>query len=68
MDLVEGGVKDTRLPDDCCDGILLRYVYHHMSEPEAMLASLRRSIRPGGILVVIEKLDKYAALADAISG
>ena len=58
MSVVEGDVKDTRLSDDCCDGILLRYVYHHMSEPEAMLASLRRSLRPRGILVVIEKLER----------
>ena len=71
LNLVEGGVKDTRLPDDCCDGILLRYVYHHMSEPEAMLASLRRSIRPGGILVVIEKLERGGhgiSLDDMIDG
>lgn len=58
MSLVEGEVKDTQLPDDCCDGILLRYVYHHMSEPEAMRSSLRRSLRSRGVLVVIEKLER----------
>ena len=55
MSLVEGDVEDTRLPDDCCDGIMLRYVYHHMSNPEGMRSSLGRSVRPGGLIVVIEK-------------
>ena len=58
MSLVEGGVTDTRLPGDCCDGILLRYVYHHFSEPEDMLASLRRSLSLQGVLIVIEKLER----------
>ncbi len=71
MSLVEGGVKDTRLPDDCCDGILLRYVYHHMSEPDAMLSSLQRALRPRGVLVVIEKLERGGhgvSLDDMIDG
>jgi len=57
MSLVEGEVKDAQLPDDCCDGILLRYVYHHISEPDAMRSSLRRSLRSQGVLIVIEKLE-----------
>ena len=37
---------------------LLRYVYHHMSETEAMRSSLRRSLSQRGLLVVIEKLER----------
>lgn len=55
MTRVEGDIDDTNLPDDCCEAILLRYVYHHISERAAMRSSLRRSLRPGGLLVVIEK-------------
>jgi len=58
MSLVEGDVKDARLLDDSCDRILLRYVYHHISEPEAMRSSLRRSLRPRGLLLMIEKLER----------
>ncbi len=57
MTRVEGEIDDTNLPDGCCNGILLRYVYHHISEPAAMRSSLRRSLRPGGLLLVIEKLE-----------
>lgn len=57
MSLVEGGSDDTRLPETCCDTILLRYVYHHLSNPDDMRSSLRRSLRPGGLLVIIERSD-----------
>jgi len=55
--VVEGGDTTANLPEDCCDGIMLRYVFHHFSEPQAMLDSLHRSLREKGILVVIEKLE-----------
>jgi ubiquinone/menaquinone biosynthesis C-methylase UbiE len=46
--------KDTRLPNNCCDAIILRRVYHHFTAPSEMDASLLRSLRPGGLLAVIE--------------
>jgi len=51
---VLGGPTDTGLPDDCCDAILLRLVYHEMREPVSMLASLRRALRSEGTIAVIE--------------
>ncbi len=44
----------TGLPDACCDAILLRHVYHHLTEPEATLASLSAALRPGGLLAIID--------------
>ncbi len=55
VSVVEGRVDDTMLPDQCCDAVLLRYVYHHVTEREAMLESLRRVVRPGGLVLVIER-------------
>ena len=55
MSLVVGETDDTGLPYACCDAILLRYVYHHMSNRKDMRSSLGRSVRPGGLIVVIEK-------------
>src|SRR5688572_16230898 len=52
--VVEGGTSDTRLPPACCDAIVLRRVYHHLSDPAGINASLRRSLRPGGLLAVID--------------
>ena len=49
-----GTVTDTGLVDDCCDAILLRMVYHHFTDPAPMRASLRRALRPGGRLAVID--------------
>lgn len=46
--------KETRLPDSCCDAIILRRVYHHLTAPVEMDASLLRSLRSGGLLAVIE--------------
>jgi SAM-dependent methyltransferase len=46
--------KETKLPDNCCDAIVLRRVYHHLTAPTEMDASLLRSLRPGGLLAVIE--------------
>lgn len=46
--------KETKLPDNCCDAIILRRVYHHLTALTEMDASLLRSLRPGGLLAVIE--------------
>jgi ubiquinone/menaquinone biosynthesis C-methylase UbiE len=49
-----GTETDTGLPDGCCEAILLRLVYHHFTSPAPMRASLRRALRPGARLVVID--------------
>jgi len=55
MSVVQGETDQTNLPTACCDAILLRYVVHHMSDPDDMYSSLRRSLRPYGKLVIVEK-------------
>lgn len=52
--VVAGDQEGTGLPESCCDAILLRMVYHHFQDPKAMRASLRRALRPGGRLAVID--------------
>ena len=49
-----GTQEETGLPPGCCDGILLRMVYHHFSNPPRMRASLRSALRRGAPLVVID--------------
>jgi SAM-dependent methyltransferase len=46
--------SETGLPQGCCDAIVLRRVYHHLTDPAGLNASLLRSLRPGGVLVVID--------------
>jgi len=52
--VVQAAEKQTNLSDNCCDGIILRRVYHHLTAPAEMDASLLRSLKPGGELAVID--------------
>jgi predicted methyltransferase len=49
---IDGRETDTNLPDQCCDAIFMRNVYHHFGDPAAMNASLFKSLKPGGSLAV----------------
>jgi ubiquinone/menaquinone biosynthesis C-methylase UbiE len=61
--------KETKLPDNCCDAIVLRRVYHHFTAPTEMDASLLRSLRPGGLLAVIEFAPRKSLTAsDPVKG
>jgi len=52
--VIEGSQAGTNLPHECCDSIYMRRVYHHFTEPEKMDASLFQSLKPGGMLAVID--------------
>jgi SAM-dependent methyltransferase len=52
--LVEAGAHSTGLPENCCDAIVVRRVYHHLTDPAATNVSLLRALRPGGVLAVID--------------
>ena len=54
--VILGRPDSTGLPAACCDRILLRRVYHHFEEPEAMLGSLLASLKPGGLIAVVDFL------------
>jgi ubiquinone/menaquinone biosynthesis C-methylase UbiE len=52
--VLEGRAGDAGLPPNCCDAIVLRRVYHHLTDPAGFNASLLRALRPGGVLAVID--------------
>jgi ubiquinone/menaquinone biosynthesis C-methylase UbiE len=52
--IVEGAPASANLPDDCCDAIFMRNVYHHFADPAAMNASLFRATKAGGYIAVID--------------
>ena len=52
--VLEGGAAQTNLPENCCDAIYMRLVYHHFGDPAAMNVSLLKSLKPGGRIAVIE--------------
>ena len=45
----------TKLPPECCDSIFMRLVYHHLTKPAEIDASLFRSLKSGGLLAVIDE-------------
>ena len=52
--VLEGAGSETGLPPSCCDAIVLRRVYHHLTDPSGINASLLRALRPGGVLAIID--------------
>lgn len=52
--VVEASPDRTGLPPGCCDAIVLRRVYHHLTDPAEINASLLQALRPGGVLAVID--------------
>lgn len=54
VSVIKAHATRTNLPERCCDALVLRRVYHHFSDPHLMNASLRQSLKPGGLLAVID--------------
>jgi ubiquinone/menaquinone biosynthesis C-methylase UbiE len=52
--VLEAYASDTGLPANCCDAIVLRRVYHHLTDPSGLNAGLLRALRPGGVLAVVD--------------
>jgi putative heme-binding domain-containing protein len=60
VDLVVGRERNPRLPEGALDLVLAANSYHEFSQPAAMLGAIRRSLKPGGRLVVIEDATEKA--------
>ncbi len=54
VSVIQAHATRTNLPERCCDALVLRRVYHHFDNPRLMNASLRQSLKPGGLLAVID--------------
>lgn len=52
--LVQGAVDHVPVPAGVADLVLLVDVFHELSEPVAMLASIREALAPGGVAAVVE--------------
>lgn len=54
VQVVQGAVDDPNLPADSLDAVLVVDAYHEMTESDAMLDSMLRSLKPGGRLVLLD--------------
>ena len=52
--VLEGAARTTNLPALCCDAILMRDAYHHLTQPEDIVRSLAAALKPNGRLAVID--------------
>ncbi|HNQ89364.1 MAG TPA: methyltransferase domain-containing protein [Verrucomicrobiota bacterium] len=52
---VLGQSDDPRLPDGFADLVYMNRVFHHFSQPRAMLECLWRDLKPGGRLVIVDQ-------------
>jgi predicted methyltransferase len=51
---IESNQADTRLAESSVDVAFICDAYHHFEQPQAMLASIRRALRPAGALIVVD--------------
>jgi SAM-dependent methyltransferase len=54
LTVVEAERTKTHLPDSCCDVVLMRNMYHHVTDPAAFAKEVSRAVRSGGQLVIID--------------
>ncbi|WP_194744794.1 class I SAM-dependent methyltransferase [Thermaurantiacus tibetensis] len=52
--VILGRADDPTLPPAALDAVLTVNTFHHFEAPEAMLGHLRRALKPGGQLVVVD--------------
>ncbi len=52
--VVQATASDSGLPADCCDAIILRRVYHHLTDPADTNRTLHQALRQGGQLAVLD--------------
>ncbi len=62
IDFVLGTEVDPRLPPGRADLVIVLDAYHHFDYPSKMLAAIRRGLRPGGRLAIVEYHKKRGAM------
>ena len=56
VETVLGATNDPRLPEGTLDAALIVNAYHEMREHQAMLAGIKRALKPNGRLVILESV------------
>jgi SAM-dependent methyltransferase len=51
---IVGSHTDTRLPADSADIVFASDTYHHLEQVGPILSSIRRALKPGGILIIVD--------------
>ena len=62
IDMILGTVSDPKLPTGDVDLVLMVDVYHEFSHPQAMLAAIRKSLKPDGRIALVEYREEDASV------
>lgn len=54
VEAVQAAEDGTNLPTASCDAVYMRRVYHDLTSPAPIVADIRRALRPGGRLAIID--------------
>ena len=54
VETVAGLPADARLPKNSLDMVYMTWVYHHVDQPSALLKSILPSLKPWGLVVLVE--------------
>ncbi|TVQ64242.1 MAG: methyltransferase domain-containing protein [Phycisphaerales bacterium] len=57
VEFVRASVEDLPLEPNSLDGAVCALLLHHVDSPAAALASIRRTLRPGGVALVIDMFE-----------
>lgn len=52
--LIRSTEQQAKLPERCCDLVLMVDVYHELTDPRGVMAGVRRALQPSGRLVLVE--------------
>ena len=54
VDYVLATDDDPRLPENAIDLVFIAYAYHEFTNPEKVMAAVRKSLKPGGRVAILE--------------
>lgn len=52
--VVAGEAESTNFPDQACDALFMRDVYHHFTQPAAMNGAVHAALKAGGRVAVVD--------------
>jgi ubiquinone/menaquinone biosynthesis C-methylase UbiE len=58
IDVIHGDPGDPKLPSDSLNAALIVDAYHEMTEHESILTGIRRALKSGGRLVIVERMPR----------
>lgn len=54
LSVLLAGEHDSNLPPGCCDAVYMQRVYHHLTDPAGVIASIGRALKPAGRVGVMD--------------